>query len=510
MTDKILGLDIGEDALKAVLAARIMKGVHRVVGASIVPIGETGGLPGALQKLFENPEYRGCTCVTALPARNISFRNLALPFRNEKKIRQTIAFALEPLIHCGIDDVLIDYVTVRTAETSEIFAAAAPKSAVRERLAMLEKQVRVTAPLDIDGITAASRLFGKGTEGGCELLLDIGATRTVAAFVHRGSLIQVRDFDFGGRQTTEALAESWGVGFAEAERRKRREQTGPAAADLPPCASLLAELKRTVDFLSWRGHIERGISRIQTTGGGSLYQPLREELSRAFSAPVFPADLAESSDIVMDPAVRAQWQPAILNQALALATRGHKRGMGLRFSEQDEKFKDAYVRFGGKLRWAAAGLLLFALLGLTDAYLDYRSADVRNTRLKNEITALFKRYNPEAKRIVDPLSQMKAGMMEARKVSQGMDETRPRVRVLDVLRDISALAPTGTELLLSSFTLENNIVTIRGQAGNFDAVDAIKRELAKSKLFGSVTIGATTLLKQGEQVEFDMQLSLKR
>ena len=510
MTDKILGLDFGEDALKAVLAARIMKGAHRVVGASIVPIGETGGLPGALQKLFENPEYRGCNCVAALPARSISFRNLALPFRNEKKIRQTIAFALEPLIHCGIDDVLIDYVTVETAETSEIFAAAAPKSAVRERLAMLEKHVRNTAPLDIDGITAASRLFGKGAEGGCDLLLDIGATRTVAAFVHRGSLIQVRDFDFGGRQITEALAESWGIGFDEAERRKRREQAGPEAAELPPCASLLAELQRTVDFLSWRGSIERGISRIQTTGGGSLYRPLREELSRAFSAPVFPADLAAGGDIVMDPAVRAVWQPAILNQALALATRGHKRGMGLRFSEPDEKFKDGYIRFGGKLRWAAAGLLLFALLGLTDAYLDYRYADVRNTRLKDEITALFKRYNPEAKRIVDPLSQMKAGMIEARKVTQGMDEARPRVRVLDILRDISALAPTGTELLLSSFTLENNIVAIRGQAGNFDAVDAIKRELAKSKLFGSVTIGATTLLKQGEQVEFDMQLSLKR
>ena len=510
MTDKILGLDIGEDALKAVLAARIMHGGHRVVGASIVPINESGGLPGALQKLFENPEYRGCACVTALPARNISFRNLALPFRNEKKIRQTIAFALEPLIRCGIDDVLIDYVTVGTAEKSEIFAAAAPKSAIRERLALLEKHVRTVAPLDIDGITAASRLFVKGAEGGCDLLLDIGATRTVAAFVRRGLLIQIRDFAFGGRQTTEALAESWGIGFDEAERRKTQEQNGPAAVELPTCASFLAELKRTVDFLSWQGRIEQGISRILTTGGGSLYRPLREELSRAFSAPVFPADLAEGSDIVMDPAIRTGWQPAIMNQALALATRGPKSGMGFRFNEQEEKFKDADVRFGGRLRWAAAGILLFALLGLTDIYLDYRYADMRNTRLKDEITALFKRYNPEAKRIVDPISQMKAGMMEARKVSQGMDETRPRVKVLDILRDISALAPTGTELLLNSFTLENDVVTIRGQAGNFDAVDAIKRGLAKSRLFGSATIGATTLLKQGERVEFDMQLTLKR
>lgn len=510
MTDKILGLDIGEEAIKAVLAVRILQGGHRVVGASVVPVGDSGNLPDALHKVFETPEYRGCTCVTALPARNISFRSLTLPFRNEKKIRQTIAFALEPLIHHGIDDVLIDYVTTGTAEKSDIFAAVAPKAAIRERQAMLEKHVRKMEPFDVDGITAASRLFLKDPEAGCELLLDIGAGRTVAVFVRRGLIVQVRDFAYGGRPTTEALAETWGVGFDEAEIRKRQGQTGPATVDLPPCASFLAELKRTVDFLTWQGRIEGGISGILMTGGGALYRPLQDGLSRTFSAPVSLADLSQGGDIVMDPAVRARWQPAIMNQALALATRNPKRGLGFRFSERDDKFKDAYARFRGSLRWAVAAFLLFALLGLTDVYLDYRYADTRNTRLKDEIAALFKTYNPEAKRIVDPLSQMKAGIMEARKVSQGMDETRPRATVLAILRDISALAPSGTELLLSSFTLENDVVTIRGQARNFDAVDAIKRELAKSKFIGSVTIGATNLLKQGDKVEFDMQLTMKR
>ena len=510
MTDRILGLDIGEDALKAVLAVRILQGGCRVLGTAIVPIGESGGLPGALQKLFENPEYRGCACVTALPARDVFFRNLTLPFRHEKKIRQTLAFALEPLIHCAIDDVLIDYVTVGTKEKPELFAAAAPKAAIRERLAMLEKHAGRTEPLGIDGVAAASRLFANGPDAGFDLLLDIGAERTVAVFFRRGLLIQVRDFAFGGRQITEALADLWGVGFGEAEQKKKQGQTDPTAAGLPPVASFLAELKRTVDFLTWQGRIEPGISRIQTTGGGSLYRPLREALESALSAPVAPADLSKGGDVVMDPAVRARWEPAIMNQALALATRGPGAGSDFRFSEREEKFRDASARILGSLRWAGAALLLIALLGLTDAYLDYRYADVRNARLKDQITALFRQYNPEAKRIVDPLSQMKAGILEARKVSQGAGEAGHRVPVLAVLKDLSALAPPGTDLQLSSFTLENDVVTIRGQAGNFDAVDAVKRELAKSKWFGSVTIGATNLLKQGERVEFDMQLTLKR
>jgi general secretion pathway protein L len=509
MTDKILGLDIGEDTVKAVLAAGSAKEGHRIHGASIVHVGEAGGLTGALQKLFQNPEYRGCACVTALPARNISFRNVTLPFRNEKKIRQTIAFALEPLIRHGVDDVLIDFVIAGTDESSEIFAAVAPRTAIRDRLTMLDGHVKKTEPLDVDGVTAACRLLAGGSETGCGLLLDIGASRTVAAFVRGGRLVQVREFTYGGRPTTEALAEIWGIGFDEAELRKKQGLTAPGTGALPPCESFLAELKRTVDFLAWQGRIEQGISRILLTGGGALYLPLQDGLSRAFSVPVALADLSGGSDIIMDPAVRARWQPAFMNQALALATRGPKKGSGFRFSEREGKFKDAYARFRGKLHWAAAVLLMFALLGLTDFYLDYRYAAVRNTRLKDEIAALFRQYNPEAKKIVDPLAQMKGGIMEARKVSRGMDENGHGVTVLAVLKDISALAPSGTDLLLSSFTLENDVVTIRGQAGNFDAVDAVKRELAKSKYFSSVTIGATNLLKQGERVEFDMQMMIK-
>jgi type II secretory pathway component PulL len=164
----------------------------------------------------------------------------------------------------------------------------------------------------------------------------------------------------------------------------------------------------------------------------------------------------------------------------------------------------------GTLRRAAAVLLLILILAGTDAYLDYRYNRQRLDALKAEITTLFKTLNPEVTRIVDPVSQLKGKIMEARKVTLGIDETRPGATVLALLKDISSLAPPATELTVHAFTFENDTILLKGQTKNFDAVDTLKNELMKSKFFQAVAIGGTNLLKQGDKVEFDLRITLKR
>ncbi|MCX7950198.1 MAG: hypothetical protein N2509_08820, partial [Treponemataceae bacterium] len=73
----------------------------------------------------------------------------------------------------------------------------------------------------------------------------------------------------------------------------------------------------------------------------------------------------------------------------------------------------------------------------------------------------------------------------------------------------STLITPAHEVMLTALTVEGDTVIVKGETKNFDMVQAIKNDLAKSKLVKTVSIGATNLVKQGEKVEFDMRLFLK-
>jgi hypothetical protein len=72
------------------------------------------------------------------------------------------------------------------------------------------------------------------------------------------------------------------------------------------------------------------------------------------------------------------------------------------------------------------------------------------------------------------------------------------------------MAPPATELLLSSFVFEKDMVLLKGQVKNFDAVDILKKAFMKSKFFENVVIGGTALARQGDKVEFEMRVTLKK
>ncbi|MBW2648730.1 MAG: pilus assembly protein PilM, partial [Deltaproteobacteria bacterium] len=125
MPEKILGLDIGRNSIKAVLVTAGLKG-YEITGMSLIDIDEMGGVEEALKKLFENDAFRNNLCVTSLPSKSFSFRNIRLPFKDRKKIDKTIAYELEPLIPYSAEGVLIDYTVLDQRDQSGIFAAAAP------------------------------------------------------------------------------------------------------------------------------------------------------------------------------------------------------------------------------------------------------------------------------------------------------------------------------------------------------------------------------------------------
>jgi len=510
MPERILGLDIGVDAVKAVLLSRGFRGGYRVLAVRRINAGKAGGVPEALQELFADQTFRGAVCVTALPAGALSFRNIRLPFRDDRKIRQTLAFALEPVIQTSPDEVFIDYTLAGHAEQAEIFVALAPRALVGERTMLLKEYVRETAVIDIDAVPLALRLTEKPGVQGSTLLLDVGARDTAAVFAGGGRILHIGHFPFGGEVVSRAMAETTGNGLSEAEDLKRSGDIHPEAwTAIRECSGrFLGELRNTQAYLLWQGSLAQAPARILMTGGGSRTPGLAEGLAELFAVPVERADLAAAVGIEIDEVFRESWDTAVMDQALALAARPMAKGGGFNFRQRASEARADYGELRNRLKKGAYVALVILVLAGIELGLDDYGARLRLAALKRDIQTEFRKIYPEATRIVDPVAQLRGKIAASRKISAGLVDATSAVTAMDLLREISMLSPP--DLLVTSFNLDGNAVGMKGQARNFDAVESIKKTFANSKYFKTVTIDSTSLMKQGDAVEFDMKIILKK
>ena len=510
MAERILGLDIGKSALKAVIVTRSFKGAGRVVAAAKIAIDEQSGPAGALERLFADGNFSGTACFSALAVRDLSFRRIELPFRDSKRIGQTVAFELEPLIPFPIDEVYISYLVSPAPEGSNLFTAVVPKTVVRDRSALVEKGVWTLSALDAESLPVAAALLSLRSLTDA-LILDIGAEGSVGVFVGGGRIVQIRHFAFGGGDLTRLLAKALNINENEAEQRKGTGDFGAALDDVQRLwVAFFAELKRTLNYLRWNGDLESIPAVVYLTGGGALCAPFRQALAQYLCLPVECPDLTALAGVVLDEALKKEWEPMVMNQALALALRPPRSSAGFDFHGALLKEKRGSGEWFKRLPWIAAVVAVAFMLAGLEVYLDYRLARTHLTSLKTEIATTFRQCCPEMPRIVDPVSQLKARIAEMRKLSMGPGAKVSSITVLEMLRDISLLAPKSSPLLITAFNCENDMVSLKGETENFDAVEALKREMGRSKYFKTVMINSTNLMKQGNRVEFEMRMVVNR
>jgi general secretion pathway protein L len=489
MAEQVVGIDIGERTVKAVQVTKSFKKGLRVTAAAVIDIAGAGGLDGAMKELFEDRNFLQGRCVVNFPARDVSFRQVRLPFTQRKKIEQTISFEVESMIPYAIEDVFVDYCVTAHQTHADILTAIVPKSHMDEWITRFLTLGRTVDVIDVDGISVLSNLMAYQGIKGAGIFLDIGAKNTTGVFFHDGHKIQVRHFAHGGESISETLA------------------TDSTDRTLE---GLFSELKKTMDFLAWNGELPENPAVIFLTGGGSLNEDIRKSLAKYFSLPVTAIDIAASVPIHIDEKYRETWSSPVMNQALALALRFNRRVTGFNFRRLIIAGKDRFKGAKKNLKWIAAALAIFLVLGAVEFYLDYALTKARVARLKGDVSAVFKQNAPDVTRIVEPVQQLKTKIAEAKKVTQNLREATSGVTALDVLRDISVLTPPTAGFIITSFNYDNVQVIIKGEASNYDAVDAIKRELGRSKYFSGVTISSSNTMKQDNKVEFEMRATIRK
>jgi general secretion pathway protein L len=276
------------------------------------------------------------------------------------------------------------------------------------------------------------------------------------------------------------------------------------------CLPFLRDVQNMLKFLELRGEIDATPEAIILTGGGALSAPLREEMEKFFSLPVRLADLSGLGDLTFDDEAKASWDPALMNQALALATGEMRKEPGFNFGRGEFEPRGKVEQWKKDVMLIAASALIILLLAGFDFFLGYYYDRAHLKEVKGRINAVFAEVAPEVTKIVDPVGQLRAIIDESKKTGSGGSLLASGMTMIDILKDISRLVPAEMDFVISSFTFDGGFIEIRGETDNFNTVDAIKINLEKSPFFRSVTISSANLMKGENRVGFDLKIEIKR
>ena len=139
--------------------------------------------------------------LAALPAHRGALRNLALPFRDQRRLRQTIGFALDEHVPFEPEDVVVDFRRLPAHPAppgAQVLAAAVPKRDVAAGLALLTEAGLEPAVLDLDVFSLAdAAVLGDRGLPARTAVLHVGGERALLTLLHDGAPVFARSLAQG-------------------------------------------------------------------------------------------------------------------------------------------------------------------------------------------------------------------------------------------------------------------------------------------------------------------------
>ncbi len=499
MLGKILGLDINEDFIAAVEVAGGLHG-YQITACASVPLAKASDIDEALATIFEQINPKGAVCLSSIPAGRFSYRQLAMPFKDKKKIRQTVVFELEPMLAAAIDELLIDFTVVdQSADHTNILAASVSREFLAAHLAFLRSQNFEPVVLEIRDAPLVGCLLKRPATADNGLLLDVGSDKcTLALFLNR-RIALIRDLPMVGSDIVSAsTARDVDNAVAEKERVAFRLESFCKAAQ-NTIRSFAAESGKLIP-----------LEKVYITGCGAAGSEVVNSVGRFFNVPAEMVDLRRSANVQIGKEMTGDWQPAFMDNALALALRGGKSGRGFNFRREEFAATGQYFRLKKEIRTALVFIMVFLSLIIVDFGVDYHALRDHYYALDQQLTAVFTKTFPDVKRIVDPVQQMRVKIKELKKAAISLPTGGVNRNILDLLAEISRRIPPKLAVHVARMTIDQEEVHIKGKTDTFNTVDSIKKNLAASAFFKGVAISSANLARSGEGVQFELRLQRRQ
>ncbi len=479
---KVIGIDIRQNSVTLVLVKKHVKGnaVEKGIQIPIPPSDNfQAGLKSALETAFTNIDISGSDFAVSLPPGHISFRNLEIPFKDKKKIRQILPFELEPHIPFTVDDIVIDFTMPKNAEHPE-------------RSSLFIGVIDIpTLRLYMDTLSSV----GVDPE-----IVTVGGYSTALCLAN---LSEVPDncivLDTASGQCCLFAIVSREIRYI------RMLTTPPEAKNFSP--SLSTEIMRTLAAFEQMLNDEYTPERVYVTGNLVEDKGFTTGLSKALEMDVHPVDLVADTRAALKHVSVFSWSPPRMDNALGLAIMIVEGFRELNFRQGPFAPSRQWVEHKGQIIKSSilAGLVLILLL--TGYLIESRFRENKLKHLNNQIVDIFKSTLPDVTRIVDPVQQLSVAVEETRK-NTFYPETTKQVRVIDILADLSRLTPDSMDVIFTRMVVGENDMMISGKTDSFKAVDDMKNFLENSSIFKKVTISSTTTEKSGKRISFKLKIIL--
>ena len=484
MTRKILGLDIQNDAVSAILVGSGIKGTT-LEAHDYVPISNKSdaenGLAAALEAITEKIDVLGSLCVASFPANRIFYRNLKVPFKGKKKISRILPYELEPTLPLSVDDLIIDFDVIKRTEHTDhtdIIAAAVEISDLQSYLDTLSMFHIDPEIVTVSGYPAALCINNMIDESKNWLLIDMAHTKATMFVGTSGNIRLIRSFSIS-EDDTPTTSERF-------------------------CTSVQQTLSAFEDTLGLNFQPDE----ILLTGY-RLDTPFFENpLAKTLDAPTRRIDLIRDTDIIKHYPADQSWIPHKNDGALALALMGIQGSNGLNFRKGPFAAKIFWEEHKKNLIKTSILAAVVVLLALSNIVLDSYLMNKKVSRLDSQIANLFTSTFPDIKKIVDPLQQMRTKMQEVRGNALLPGETRRGIQTIDILRDISRLVPKTVDVNLTRMVVVTDSVVISGNTDTYKSVDSIKNSLEQAEFLKKIVISSANIDKSDNRVQFKLKIDL--
>jgi type II secretion system protein L len=483
MSRKVLGIDIRKESIAAVLVKTSLR-ENRIDAHAHIPFPESDEdddvFGTALNALCEQIDPSGCDCVVSISADHFSYRILQVPFKDSRKIQMVLPFELEPTVPYPVDDLVIDFLDLQSAgqsDHSEIIAVAVPKTDLTPYLESLARFKIDPEMVTVSGLPAAVCLANQADPGEDRVLLEIGNASSSLFIVNEGRLQLIRSFPT------------------------------PIAAD-NRAGMLGAFVQRTLAAYDELCKTEFQPLDMVVTGAGLNGASLDDDVSKALDIPVNRLNFADRLNIPIDSEDTRPWNPALMDNALALTLMAIEGIKGLNFHKGRFAAKKLFVKH--KKNWVKTGILAAAVLMLVfvGAISETYTLNRKVARLDQQIRTVYKETFPEAKKIVDPYREMQVNVQEAKKSAVVQSTAGPHVRSIDILNSISQNVPESIKVDVTRMVISPENVLITGTTDDFKSVEDIKGKLEQVDYFKKVTITSSNLDRSGKEVRFGLKVDL--
>ncbi len=527
MAQRILGLDLGAHAVKAVLVESTFRG-FAVVGTAQVPVAAGGDLPlparhaAAVKALLAESGLAFDSAVVALPGSGVSSVVVTLPFTDPRRIEQTVGFEIEGQIPFDLAEVAWDWqpLAARDGKTDLLVAVTRKEELAAVVSALGEVGVDPRAVLP--AAPAYASLFALGAiaplpppapaaEGAgpaegpppAEALVDVGHERTSIAVIADGACEAARTFAFGTAQLARALARELRISEEEAARALAAEDggaaLGPGAGDTLQRAlvPLVRELRATLR--AWRARVgQRRVGRLSIAGGVAGLPLLSAALAPEVEGPAAPLVLAGPAA----EKIGAAEAPG-LALPLALALRGHQgsRAPRMNLRRGDLAFTRDFEHVKGKLARLGAYAALVLLLAVA-------SAGVKAFALVRQENALDRALCDAQQKI---LGKCYPDFEQAESILRGRatpGASLPRVSAVDLFAELTEKVPANVALRFERIEVTRDKLHLVGTTDAPENVDRIVGGLKGSRCFADARSGGARRRSNDSKFEFSIDASL--